>query len=125
MNASIAVDMENGEAIILKFGQGLWFGERLERTLINPTQCNAHGIRIWDSPMISYRRLGIGIDSQLTVPMSTRGASCRFIIRCPTDEELNSCWTYQIPSYVECDPYLVVFDVCRVKRHAKDGSKSI
>ena len=36
--AVTAVDLDNGETIILQFGQGLWFGEQMERSLINPNQ---------------------------------------------------------------------------------------
>ena len=42
--------MELGEAIILIFGQGLWFGNRMEKTLINLNKCRAFGIPIFDDP---------------------------------------------------------------------------
>ena len=31
--------MKSGEVIILIFGQGLWFGNRMKKTLITPNQC--------------------------------------------------------------------------------------
>ena len=31
--------IESGEGIIIIFGQGLWFGNRMEKTLINLNQC--------------------------------------------------------------------------------------
>ena len=34
--AATAVELESGETIILEFGQGLWFGDRLHHSLINP-----------------------------------------------------------------------------------------
>ena len=42
--AATAVDLDSGETIILEFGQGLWFGDRLNHSLINPNQCRAYGI---------------------------------------------------------------------------------
>ena len=36
--AATAVDLDSGETIILQFGQGLWFGDRLDHLLINPNQ---------------------------------------------------------------------------------------
>ena len=42
--------MELGEVIIRIFVQGLWFGIRMEKTLINHNQCQAFGIPICDDP---------------------------------------------------------------------------
>ena len=33
---------DNGKTVILIFGQGLWFGERLNKSIINPNQCRAY-----------------------------------------------------------------------------------
>ena len=30
--------LDSGEVVILEFGQGLWFGNRMEKSLINPNQ---------------------------------------------------------------------------------------
>ena len=39
-----AYETKFGETIILQFGQALWFGNRMEKSLINPNQCRAYGI---------------------------------------------------------------------------------
>ena len=39
-----ALTLYFGEAIILEFGQGLWFGNRIEKSLINPNQYQKFGI---------------------------------------------------------------------------------
>ena len=44
--AATAVDLDSGETIILEFGQGLWLGERMEHSLINPNQCRSFGVRV-------------------------------------------------------------------------------
>ena len=41
--AVTAYDTDEGETIILQFGQGLWFGNRMARSLINPNQCRHFG----------------------------------------------------------------------------------
>ena len=51
--------IESGEVIIIIFGQGLWFGNRMEKTLINPNQCRAFDIPICDDPTDQQRTLGI------------------------------------------------------------------
>ena len=48
--AATAFDTDDGETIILEFGQGLWFGSRMERSLLNPNQCRHFGISICDDP---------------------------------------------------------------------------
>ena len=57
--AATAVDLDSGETIILEFGQGLWFGERMEHSLINPNQCRSFGIRVCDDPTDGNRKLGM------------------------------------------------------------------
>jgi len=56
--AATAVDMDSGETIILKFGQGLWFGDRLNHSLINPNQCRSYGISVCDDPTDQNRDIG-------------------------------------------------------------------
>lgn len=46
-----AVELDSSETIILVFGQGLWFGGRLNRSLINPKQCRSYGISACDDPL--------------------------------------------------------------------------
>ena len=38
--------LDSGEVVILEFGQGLWFGNRMEKSLINPNQCQKFGNQI-------------------------------------------------------------------------------
>ena len=38
--------LDSGEVVILEFVQGLWFGNRMETSLINPNQCQKFGIKI-------------------------------------------------------------------------------
>ena len=51
--------LDSGEMVILLFGQGLWFGDRMDKSLINPYQCRAYGIPLCDDPTNPSRRLGI------------------------------------------------------------------
>ena len=49
----------SGEMVILDFGKGLWFGNRMKKSLINPNQCRKFGIQIYDDPEYPHRKLGI------------------------------------------------------------------
>ena len=53
--AATAVDLDSGKTIILEFGQGLWFGDCLSHSLINPNQCRPYGISY---AMIQQTRAG-------------------------------------------------------------------
>ena len=57
--AATAVDLDSGETIILEFGQGLWFGDRMCHSLINPNQCRSFGISMCDYPTDKHRKLGM------------------------------------------------------------------
>ena len=56
--AGTAWDTADGETVILVFGQGLWFGERMPKSLINPNQCRAFGISLCDDPTDPHQALG-------------------------------------------------------------------
>jgi hypothetical protein len=60
--ASAATAWDNpdtGEVVILLFNQGLWFGDSLTSSLINPNQCRMHGLEICNDPFDPHRELGI------------------------------------------------------------------
>ena len=52
--AATSVDLDDGDTVILQFGQGLWFGDSLDKSLLNPNQCRAFGIRLCDDPTDEY-----------------------------------------------------------------------
>ena len=75
MNVSIytvvaALTLDSGEVLILKFGQGLWFVIRTEKSLINPNQCRKFEVQIIDDPTNPYRKLGIEASEVLFIPMT-------------------------------------------------------
>ena len=41
-----AADLENGLTAILIFGNGLWFGDKTDKIIINPNQCRHYGIPV-------------------------------------------------------------------------------
>ena len=51
--------LDSGEVVILDFVKGLWFGNRMEKSLINPNQCRKFGIQICDDPNNPHRNLVI------------------------------------------------------------------
>ena len=45
-----ALTLNSEDMIILDFGQGLWFGNRMEKSLIKPNKRQKLGIQICDEP---------------------------------------------------------------------------
>ena len=45
-SAGTAYTLGSGETVILVFGKGLLFGNRMYRLLINPNQCRYYGILV-------------------------------------------------------------------------------
>ena len=52
-----ALTLDSGGVVILYFGQGLWFGNRMEKLPINPNQRQKFGIQICDDPTNPRRKL--------------------------------------------------------------------
>ena len=51
--------LDSGEVVILEFGKGLWFGNKMEKSLINPNQCQKFRIKICNDPTDPHRNMGI------------------------------------------------------------------
>ena len=63
-------DPVSGETTILLFHQGLWFGDSLTNSQINPNQCRMHGVQLCDDPFDKTRTLGFKDPiTEIEVPM--------------------------------------------------------
>ena len=51
--------LDSGNMVMLDFGKGFWFGNRMEKSLIKPNQCQNFGIQLYDDPTNPHRKLGI------------------------------------------------------------------
>jgi hypothetical protein len=84
-------DPSTGRTIILEFNQGLWFGDRMANSLVNPNQVRSHGIQLCDDPWDPHQSLSIQDPETGTEVPLEYGASIVFAnTRAPTLEELQS-----------------------------------
>ena len=82
-------DHETGETIILEFHQGLWFGQQMSHSLINPNQCRHFGIQICDDPFDPHRPLGIHDPvTAIFAPLQYAGNIVKMPTRAPSHAEL-------------------------------------
>ena len=56
-------NLEDCCTYILEFNEGLWFGNRMDHSLINPNHLRMTGISLCDDPFDPNRALGIDIES--------------------------------------------------------------
>jgi len=91
-----AVEFGSGETIILEFGQGLWFGDRLNHSLINPNHCRAYGISVCDDPTDPNRDVGTKLTDNYFLSFEMRGTTCYFKSRLPDVEQPEPCRTFQV-----------------------------
>jgi hypothetical protein len=108
-SAATSYTASTGETIILIFGQGLWFGDRMKKSLINPNQCRAYNIQVCDDPTDPYRELGFTIDVENVIPLVMEGSTAMMYTRCPTREELDTCRKFYLSDPDIWDPMNVTF----------------
>ena len=97
---------EAGTFYILVMPQMLWFGNTLQRSLINPNQLRMHGTLVKDDPTIDgEQEFGMTTDN-LFVPFETAGSTVYFHSFAPTYEEVEEC-RIQVIGPQEWDPFTV------------------
>ena len=99
-----ALTLDPGEVVILELGKGLWFGNRMEKSLINPNQCQQFGIQICDDPTDPHRKLGIEASEDLFTSMTMEGPTCGLVMHPPTDDELHECQNILLSDEFDWDP---------------------
>ena len=62
----------------------------MDRSFINPNQCRAYGISIYDDPTYGHIFLGIDMEDDF-IPTGMKEKTCTFTTRCPIDEEFQQC----------------------------------
>ena len=86
-----ALKLYSGEVVILEFGQGLWFGNRIENFLINPNQFQKFGIQLCYDPTNPHRNLVIESLEGLFIPMTMEGSNFGLVMHSPNDDKRFYC----------------------------------
>ena len=91
VNASTAfTDPTTGETIILRFNQVLWYGCKLQMSLVNPNQIRYSGLSVSDDPTDKTREFGIS-GADFHIPFTMQGTTVFFDTRVPTAWEYDNC----------------------------------
>lgn len=91
VNASTAyTNPETGETLILRFNQVLWYGTKLDMSLINPNQIRYNGLVVSDDPTDQNRIFGI-TGTDFVIPFDIAGTTVFFSSRVPSKWEMENC----------------------------------
>ena len=94
--ATAWTDPGTTQTYILIVNEALYYGPKLDHSLLNPNQIRRFGIPFWDSPFDTAR--GLQIDIEPVVPLTTKGTKIFFKSRVPTKFELENCPHIQLTS---------------------------
>ena len=89
---------------ILVINEALYYGTKLDHSLINPNQVRSYGINFWDNPFDKEKGLRIEIDYSVDITMQTKGTEVYFKTWLPTEVELRYCPKLQLTSRSERKP---------------------
>ena len=116
--AATAWTSHTGQLYILVFGQGLWFGDRMDRSFINPNQCRSYVISLCDDPTDPHRPLGFQTNTS-NILLFMEGTITTMSAHCPSLEELESCKYIYLSDQESWDPSNVNFKMMSTEEESR------
>jgi hypothetical protein len=96
---------ESGLTYILIINEGLWFGNKLSNSLINPNQLRFVGVLVQDNPFAAHP---LAIETNdINIPLLLTGTTIYFDSTTPTQHELDTCPHIHLTSDTEWNPHNV------------------
>jgi hypothetical protein len=86
-------DPYTGQCYILIVHEALYFGNKMNHSLINPNQLRHFGVEVYDNPyeMDPTKSMGIVLpDNNYKIPFLSQGSTVFFTSRYPTDDEMHT-----------------------------------
>ena len=96
--ATVWTNAADGTAYLLIFHESLWMGDKLDHTLVNPSQLRAYGVSVQDNPF-DTKPLSI-TTNDASVELYSEGTIICGDTRTPTESELS-----QLPWLILTSPY--------------------
>ena len=93
-----------GQVFILVFHEFLWYGGRMDHSLINPNQLRSYGVPVWDNPFDPSHPTQIEINDSIIIPLFGSGTKLSFKTRVPSRTELRDCPHITMTSPLPWDP---------------------
>ena len=86
------------QTYIIVVNEALYYGTKLDHSLLNPNQIRHYGLNFWDNSYDKERGLNIKLDDSVEVTMRTKGTKIYFKKRSPGKVELRDCPKLQLTS---------------------------
>ena len=103
VSAATAYDHDDGQTYIIVINKALYYGSKMDHSLINPNQVRFHGLDFYDNP-VRDKHLYLQADEDINISLRFEGTKCLFSSRTPTQKELNECPHLHITSTNEWEP---------------------
>ena len=103
------------QTYILVFNEALFYGSKLDHSLINPNQLRSYGVHFWDNPYDENHQLSIDTPCGLFMPLMSKGTKIYFNSRVPTRYELENCAHIDMTSKTEWNPHSMTLGECRTE----------
>jgi hypothetical protein len=122
-------DPNTGETMILIINQGLYFGDSLPVTLLNPNEMRMNGLEVDDVPKHLAKDPTIATHSiyipeqDICIPLSMHGVISCLPVRLPTIQEIESCRWITLTSDMEWDPHSEEFE--NNERKAQESENTV
>ena len=104
--ATAYTDQNTGQTYILIINEGLWFGDKLANSLINPNQLRFAGTTVFDNPFDRDNPISIHSDD-LVIPLLQSGTILFLNSSTPTPHELDTCPHITLTFDTEWNPHTV------------------
>lgn len=96
---------------ILIFHESLFYGTKLDHSLVNPNQVRHYGVPFWDNPFDRERGLCIDATDELKIHLMSKGTKIVFDSRVPTQDELTNCEHVEMTSQSLWEPSSVTLSI--------------
>jgi hypothetical protein len=126
MVATAWEDPATGDVFVLNIHEALYFRDRMSHTLLCPNQLRANGWKVQDVPKQFDAESAHAITDPmgtLRMPLEMSGVISFLPTQRPTDEELETCISYNLTSYVPWEPYSPAFREWEQRTAAETASR--
>ena len=79
-------DLASGKTYIIVINEALYYGTKLDHSLVNPNQIRAYVVPFWGKSYDKERGLIIEVDDSVNIQMNTMGTKIQFETRSPTNK---------------------------------------
>ena len=97
---------QSGETFILIINEGLYFGDKLEHSLLKPNQLRFSGVVVNDNPFDKAALLLIST-TEIDIPLQNSGTNIFLETTTPTQRELGTCTHIHLTCDTEWNPQTV------------------